>query len=632
MCGITGLFSFNEIGRINQMYLVNATQALESRGPDFQDFYQDHWVGLGHRRLSIIDTSPKGNQPIQDEAGRYTIIYNGEIYNYKELKKGLAEKGYSFRSDTDTEVVLKLYMEEGERCLEKVNGFFALAIYDKKEQSMFLARDRMGIKPLLYVHDGDRFIFASEMKALMAYGIKKELNYQALLAYLELNYIPHPLTIFNGVNKCPPGHYMVVKNGQLSQKRYYQLGRSDQTGDSLSYEDAKASLVSLLEKSVQRRLIADVPIGVFLSGGIDSSCITALASRQVDQLNTFSIGYQDEPFFDETHYANEVADRFNTNHQVFSLTNNDLLAHLDGIVNYLDEPFADSSAIPVYILSQETRKSATVALSGDGADEIFSGYNKHYALNQSLQGGIKNSLVTALAPIWSMMPKSRSGKVGNLFRQLERYSKGGKLSPRERYWLWASFNSKKQALSYLSPNSLQAIDHNAFEALRNQYLDVIPESPDLNHFLMADAQLVLPNDMLTKVDLMSMANGLEVRVPFLDHEVVDFAFNLPVEYKIDGKMRKRIVRDAFRDILPQSLYSRAKQGFEVPLLKWFRKELKGELDNVLFNQSKIDEQGVFQWKSINRLRRQLHSTSPGDAHARVWALYVFQKWWGNYVL
>jgi len=631
MCGITGVFSFNEVGRINQMYVVNATRALSKRGPDFEDFFQDYFVGLGHRRLSIIDTSARGNQPMEDETGRYIIVFNGEIYNYRELRKGLLRKGHSFKSDSDTEVLLKLFVEKKEKCLDRLNGFFAFAIYDKEESSLFLARDRMGIKPLLYTMDEDRFIFGSEMKALLAYGLRKELNYEALLTYLQLNYIPSPQTIIKNVFKCPPGHYLWVKNGEMTTGQFYEIKRSDREfGENLSYDHAKSKLVDLLDQSVQRRLIADVPIGAFLSGGIDSSCITALASRHVDQLNTFSIGYQDEPFFDETHYANEVADHFKTNHQVYSLTNYDLLSHMDDIVNYLDEPFADSSAIPVYILSQETRKTATVALSGDGADEIFSGYNKHYAFNQSLSGGLNNSLIATLLPFWRLLPKSRSGRFGNLVRQLERFAKGLKLSPRERYWLWASFNSKEQATRFLSGHSRNGVDVALYEKYRNNYLENISDSPDLNDFLLADAKLVLPNDMLTKVDLMSMANSLEVRVPFLDHEVVDFAFGLPVDFKIDGKMRKKIVRDAFRDILPESLYHRPKQGFEVPMLKWFRKEFKGELDRTVFDQSFMEDQGIFSWNETKKLRQTLHSANPGDAHAKVWALYVFQKWWGNY--
>ncbi|MDA0197027.1 MAG: asparagine synthase (glutamine-hydrolyzing) [Bacteroidetes bacterium] len=631
MCGITGVFAFNEVGRINQMYLVSATDAIESRGPDFKDYYQDYFVGLGHRRLSIIDTSAKGNQPMSDSSGRYTIVFNGEIYNYKELKRELEQKGHSFKSDADTEVLLSLYIKEKENCLAKLNGFFAFAIYDKQEETMFLTRDRIGIKPLLYTIDDDRFIFGSEMKSLLAYGIKKDLDQTSLFTYLQLNYTPHPRSIIKDIKKCPPGHYIQVKRNEFNIIPYYDIPyRSGEVGSRLSYEEAKKSLVDKLDKSVQRRLVADVPIGAFLSGGIDSSCITALASRHVDQLNTFSIGFKDEPFFDETKYANEVAKHLGTQHEVFSLGNDDLLNHLDQIINYIDEPFADSSAIPVYILSRETRKTATVALSGDGADEIFSGYNKHYALSKSNSKSLQNTLITLLHPLWKMAPKSRAGKIGNLFRQLDRFARGSKLSSQDRYWLWASFNSELEASKYLASGMTDSL-RGEFQELKTLFTGAIPKEPTLTDYLAADTRLVLPNDMLTKVDMMSMANGLEVRVPFLDHELVEFAFSLPDEYKMQRKLRKRILRDAFQDMLPASIYGRGKHGFEVPLLKWFRKELKSELDKSLFNQELIIDQGIFNWKQIKKLRNQLHSFNPADAHAKTWGLFVFQKWYSHYM-
>ena len=533
----------------------------------------------------------------------------------------------------DTEVLLKLFVEEKEECLKKINGFFAFAVYDKEEAVLFLARDRIGIKPLLYTIDEDRFIFGSEMKAILAYGINKELNHEALLTYLQLNYIPHPQTILKGINKCPPGHFMWVRKGRLSLHSFYVPGHHKSVNPpSADYEHSKKQLMELLEESVVRRLVSDVPLGAFLSGGIDSSCVTALASRHVDHLKTFSIGYRDEPFFDETGYANQVAEHCGTDHHVFSLTNYDLLKHLDDIVNYLDEPFADSSAIPVFILSRETRKHVTVALSGDGADEIFSGYNKHYALQRTLGRSFRNAIVSLLLPLWTALPKSRSGAFGNFVRQLERFGRGYKLSPGERYWMWASFNNKTQALNLLSAETRDAVNDEFYESFRSQYLGGLNKDSDLNDFLMADTQLVLPNDMLTKVDLMSMANNLEVRVPFLDHEVVDFAFQLPVHFKIKGITRKKIIRDTFEDILPVEIMNRSKMGFEVPLLKWFRNELSSELDEVVFNQTAIEEQGIYQWKQMQNLRKTLFSGNPRDAHATVWALYVFQKWWKSYML
>ncbi len=304
MCGITGIFAFNLVGKFNRINITAATQSLSKRGPDFQDIYLDDWVGLGHRRLSIIDTSAIAHQPMWDESKRYCIIFNGEIFNYRELKGDLLNKGATFFSQSDTEVLLKLYILEKENCLNKLNGFFAFCIYDKQEQSFFVARDRYGIKPLLYVHDEDKFLFSSEMKSILHYGIEKELDYTSLHTYLQLNYIPAPNTIFKNVKKLLPGHFIKIINCQLSIVNYYSIPyeASQAESNQISYEDGKEQLKNLLEASVQRRLIADVPLGAFLSGGIDSSVVTALASKHKPDLHTFSIGFRDEKFFDETKY------------------------------------------------------------------------------------------------------------------------------------------------------------------------------------------------------------------------------------------------------------------------------------------------------------------------------------------
>ncbi|HEY0741396.1 MAG TPA: asparagine synthase (glutamine-hydrolyzing), partial [Chryseosolibacter sp.] len=362
MCGITGIMSFNLVGKFNKIHISAATRAIEKRGPDFQDVYADEWVGLGHRRLSIIDTSSVAHQPMWDESKRYCIIFNGEIFNYRELKQDLLNKGVTFFSQSDTEVLLKLYIREKEACVPKLNGFFAFCIYDKAEQTLFVARDRFGIKPLLYQFDDNKFIFASEMKAILQYGIEKDIDHASLHTYLQLNYIPAPSTIFKNVKKLMPGHYINVRSNKIDIQKYYEVPyASGKPLSTIGFDDAKEKLKSLLENSVQRRLVADVPLGAFLSGGIDSSVITALASKHKPDLHTFSIGFKDENFFDETEYARLVAKHFKTEHTVFSLTNDDLYAHVHDILNYIDEPFADSSAINVFILSKETRKHATVA-------------------------------------------------------------------------------------------------------------------------------------------------------------------------------------------------------------------------------------------------------------------------------
>lgn len=628
MCGITGVFAFNLVGKFNMMHIHAATQALHQRGPDFQDIYFDDYVGLGHRRLSIIDTRSVAHQPMWDSTKRYCIIFNGEIFNYRELKEELEANGFVFVSTSDTEVLLNLYIRDGEACLGKLNGFFSFCIYDKLEQTLFVARDRYGIKPLLYLFDEDKFLFASEMKSLQHYGINKELDYSSLYTYLQLNYIPAPHTIFTHVKKLLPGHYLKVAQKKIQVHRYYEIPAGEKTP--LSYDQAKEAFANLLEDSVKRRLVADVPVGAFLSGGIDSSVITALAKKHKPDLHTFSIGFRDEKFFDETNYANLVAGHFKTDHTVFSLTNQDLFEHVHDVLDYIDEPFADSSAINVYILSKETRKHATVALSGDGADELLGGYNKHAAFHRTLHPGWKEQLIQSLDPLWRALPQSRNNAVGNRVRQFHRFAEGMNLDASERYWQWAGFALESQAGELLSPASREKFLQQEYQLRKKELLSTVPVKATMRDILLTDTQFVLPNDMLTKVDLMSMAHGLEVRVPFLDYRLVNFIFSLPDDYKITSSIRKRILQDSFKELLPAKLYKRPKKGFEVPLLKWFRKEMKDLIMNDLLSEKFIREQGIFDYAGIEHLKKQLFSSNPQDVHARIWALVVFQTWWKKF--
>ncbi|MEM9390611.1 MAG: asparagine synthase (glutamine-hydrolyzing), partial [Bacteroidota bacterium] len=609
-----------------------ATMALEKRGPDFQNVYNDQVVALGHRRLSIIDTSADGNQPMWDTTGRFCLIFNGEIYNYKELRADLEASGSSFKSQSDTEVLLQLLIKEGCEALNRVNGFFALAFYDLDEKRLFIARDRIGIKPLYYLIDEDRVLFGSEMKAILQYGINKDIDYTALYTYLQLNYIPAPATIFKSVKKLLPGHGIVIKPGEVKVESYYQIPFSKSGYTKESYEDQQLKLKELLEASVQKRLVADVPVGSFLSGGIDSSVIAALAKRHKPDLHTFSIGYKDEKFFDETNYARAVAKKIGSEHTVFSLTNQDLYSEVHQILDYIDEPFADSSAIAVYILSNETRKHATVALSGDGADELFAGYNKHAAFLRIINGGSAMKTVGALGTVWSWLPKSRNNVLTNKFRQLHRFSQGMKLSAAERYWQWAGFTNEADVDKLFSESSKQMFDRQYYQDFKHKILRYIPNREGVNDLLYTDVQLVLTDDMLTKVDRMSMANSLEVRVPFLDHELVEYAFRLPVKSKINPTIRKRIVQDTFKGILPQELYNRPKKGFEVPLLKWFRREMKSMIQDDLLSDSFINEQNIFNVREIKKLKKKLFSSNPGDVHARIWGLIVFQSWWKKNII
>jgi asparagine synthase (glutamine-hydrolysing) len=565
-----------------------------------------------------------------DQSGRYCIVFNGEIFNFRELRKELEGNGISFTSHSDTEVLLNLYIREKETCLNRLNGFFSFCVYDKQEQTFFLARDRYGIKPLLYQFDDNKFIFASEMKSLWQYGLEKVIDYSSLYTFLQLNYIPAPNTILKDVKKLMPGHFAKVSPGKLDIQEYYSIPKEN-IHKQYSYDQAKENLANLLEESVKKRLVSDVPLGSFLSGGIDSSVVTALASKHKTDLHTFSIGFKDEKFFDETEYASLVAKHLKTEHTVFSLTNDDLFKHVHSILDYIDEPFADSSAIAVYILSQETRKHATVALSGDGADELLGGYNKHAAFYRTLHPGVKENIVAGLYPLWKMLPKSRNNKIGNKFRQLARFAEGMRLSPQERYWRWAGYATETSVHKLLSKNSQQELDTMIYEQQKSEILKYISRNPSMNEMLYTDLHLVLPNDMLTKVDLMSMANSLEVRVPFLDVEVVNFLSTLPDDYKINQSMRKRILQDTFRDVLPVELYNRPKKGFEVPLLKWFRKEMKSLITDDLLSEKLIQEQQIFNYSEILKLKKQLFSSNPGDVHARIWGLLVFQSWWKKYL-
>lgn len=635
MCGITGFYTFDNNKANTLANVQQSNDKLVLRGPDNGGIFTDTRIAIGQRRLSIIDTSNAASQPMHDISGRYVIVFNGEIFNYQQLSiQYLAKfwkKNGAPKTHSDTEVLLYLLIEYGVACIEWLDGFFAFSFYDKQSGQMILARDPLGKKPLLYHTSNTGLAFSSEMKSLLAWDIPKELDYTVLHQYLQLNYIPQPQSIFKNVTKLQPGHYMIInETGIQEYKPYYKTKCRPENYGTYNYQQAKDQLIAKMDTAVQERMISDVPLGAFLSGGIDSSVIVALASRYTSKLNTFSVGYKDNSYFDETKYAALVAKKYNTNHHIFSLSNNDFLEHLNGVLEYIDEPFADSSAIPVYILSRMTRKHVTVALSGDGADEVFSGYNKHAAEWKIRKGSLAQTLVKAGAPLWKILPHSRNNKITNIFRQLDRFAEGAKLSDKERYWRWASFNTSNQAASLLSDAALQKVNMPLLQQEKDTLLSAIT-TDDFNEVLLTDVRLVLLSDMLVKVDMMSMANSLEVRSPFLDKKVVDFAFGLPSEYKIDATMKKKIVQDAFRPMLPEELYNRPKHGFEIPLLNWFRNELWGMINDDLLEKSFVAQQEIFNVAAIEALKQKLKSSNPEDSHATIWALIVFQYWWKKYL-
>lgn len=632
MCGITGAYALTEKGKEFHSKLEAAIATMSLRGPDGSGKYVEGIAALGHARLAIIDTSVSANQPFTDNSGRYTIVFNGEIFSYREIREEL--KDFTPRTTSDTEILLQGYIEWGEKVLDKLNGFFAFAIHDKETDELFLARDRMGIKPLLVYQDENAIVFGSEMKALMAFGIPREIDVVSQALYHQFNYTPYPETIFQNVVELDPGSWMRIKGKEgpsaslrVTNEVFWSIPKPTAPKTKLSYNQAQEKLRELMEKSVQRRMIADVPLGSFLSGGIDSSIIVTLAARQTDKLNTFSIGYADEPLFDETHYAEAVAKKIGSNHTVFKLTNDDLYADLHDVLNYIDRPFADSSALPVHILCKHTRKHVTVALSGDGADELFSGYNKHAAEFRARNLGLKEQVVAALKPLWFLMPASRNSSFGNTVRQLQKFSEGVSLGAKDRYWNWASFWSDEQVDQLIRDR----VNKDELKNRKSKLTVELGSTNDLDEILYTDLHQVLRNDMLTKVDLMSMANSLEVRVPFLDHEVVEFACSLPEEYKVTSTIRKRILQETFRADLPEMLFKRPKHGFEVPLLNWFKGELNSLIKDHLLSRKLIEEQGIFNWNAVQALINKLHSGDPGDSAMHIWNLIVFQTWWKRYI-
>ncbi|MDD2635447.1 MAG: asparagine synthase (glutamine-hydrolyzing) [Bacteroidales bacterium] len=626
MCGISGIYCFGNKAVQYADELNSAVKAIKLRGPDGSGVFIDKNIGIGHTRLAINDISEAGKQPFFDNTGRYHIVFNGEIYNYKEYQNELSKDGINFVSNSDTEVLLYLLIKYGEKALNKLNGFFAFAFYDSKKNTCIIARDRMGIKPLHYYKDREKIIFASELKGVLAWRIPKEIDYTSLTTYFQLNYLPTQQSILKNVYKLTPGTFLIVSQQGIEQKEYYKIPVYNNQQLSPSYSAAKTKLYSLIENSVKLRLTTDTTLGCFLSGGIDSSIITALAAQHTNKLNTFALGFTDNKYFDETKYAELVAKKYNTNHTVFKVSNDDLLQGLNSVLDYIDEPFADSSALAVNILCKLTQQNATVILSGDGADELFSGYNKHKAHYNARYAGTKEKMLAAMNPVWKVMPKSRNSKQANLMRQFNKFATGFKIAPADRYLFWASIASDDYTNSLLK----NKVPYAGSEFLKQHILNPNIDYSEINNVLYADLHLVLQGDMLTKVDLMSMANSVEVRVPFLDYTVVDFVAGLPASYKISSTSTKKILKDTFAQILPTELINRPKHGFEVPLLNWFKNELWQMIDNDLLNSSFIEEQGIFEIETINFLKKKLFSSNPEDTPAKIWALIVFQHWWKKY--
>jgi asparagine synthase (glutamine-hydrolysing) len=646
MCGICGKISCD--GQILDKDLIEKmSRAISYRGPDDSGTYFSHngnnpksefGVGFGHKRLSIIDLSNSAHQPMSNEDNTVWITYNGEIYNFNELKTELERKGHVFKSCSDTEVIIHSYEELGLEAIQRLNGMFAFAVWDNQLKRLWVGRDRIGIKPLVYFWDGKHFIFASEIKALLADPIvSKEIDFEALYMYLTFNYIPAPYTIFKGIRKLEPGHYLTIENGNLNISKYWDTPLdNDAELSRLSLKDQeeeyKKNLHTALDQAVKARMIADVPLGAFLSGGIDSSIIVALMSRHASRpFKTFSIGYKDDGIYDETGYAKAVARKYHTEHREFKLSYQDMLGVLPDILSSFDEPFADSSAIPTFIVSRETRNHVTVALSGDGGDELFAGYRSYLAefwfkKYMMIPGLLREGLAERII---NLLPDSRDTRCLECIRRLKKFIKGTKGSFADRVLSLKEVFPKDVRHKILLEKASANSDHDLSLAWVDRLLSS-HAGDRLNRILYSDLKDSLPGDMLTKVDWMSMINSLEVRVPFLDHRLVELAFKMPGCLKLKNGKTKYILKETFKDLLPPMIYRRSKAGFEVPISRWLKNELKYLLDQYLA-EDRIQNQGIFDPGIIKQLVGN-HLSGKTDTSWMLWNIIVFQSWYENYFL
>lgn len=639
MCGICGKLDLSN-RPVSEGLLETMCRSMAHRGPDDQGILSAPPIGLGHCRLSIIDLSASGREPMGNEDGTVWLVFNGEIYDFEPLRRMLTHRGHRLQSRTDAEVLIHLYEDEGISCLNRLNGMFAFALWDAPRQRLWLGRDRMGIKPICYAWNGRQFVFGSEIKAILCDpDIPREIDPEGLDLYLTLNYVPAPWTLFRGIRKLPPGTHLLLEKGELTISRYWDIpsttdspGRTGVTVTGTKDPEAYSrGLFDTLDAAVKRRLISDVPLGAFLSGGLDSTIIVGLMSRHMDRrVQTFSIGYRDLPSFDETAYAREAAAFHGTDHHEFRLGHRDVLDAFPAVLENLDEPFADSSAVPTYIVSKETRGHVTVALSGDGGDELFAGYRmyrgEHWARYYGrIPAFLRNRVI---APLVHRLPERRNAPALETLRRARKFVRGMSDSFAERFCGWREIfpYKERQALlrEPLGVNLYLGLVRRDASAASHRF----PEDP-VNRMLYLDARGLLHGDMLCKVDRMSMANALEVRVPMLDHNVVEYAFGLPGSLKMRGHKGKVILVDTFRDLLPPSLLRRPKMGFEMPVNAWLQNELRFLVEDYL-NETVIRKQGIFHPESVSELVRR-HMSGYQDTSWHLWNLIVFGHWYRTYL-
>ena len=617
MCGIAGYVT-RGAEPPKRGVLTEMTDALTHRGPDGWGLHSEKHpssemhVGLGHRRLAVIDVDG-GRQPMSTDRGRLWIVYNGEVYNFEEIRKELEGEGVRFRTRSDTEVVLELYRSRGIDMLSSLRGMFAFAIWDRRQRTLFLARDRLGQKPLVYFHDRRRFAFASEIKALHRLPwVPREPALEMLPAYLLHQYVPSPRSFFRGIRKLPPAHYLVLRDGKVQVRRYWDVAF---TGDSREPRWVQARrLEEAVDEATRLRLVSDVPLGSFLSGGIDSSVIASCMARSSGSgVKTFSIGF-DRSSFDETGYARLVSRRLSTEHQESRVTPQ-AMAILPKLVWHFDEPFGDSSAIPTYYLARMTRQHVTVALSGDGGDEILGGYDRYRAVLAAeaadrLLGGNSRRISS-----WAGSP--------GLGRRASRWLEAMALPPEERYLQWVGVFTPEQIHRVLEPWVLEEAEGKASSFIQAR-LDAAAGNDGAHRAMEADLKSYLPEDILVKVDITTMANSLECRSPFLDHRLVELAARIPRPWKVGPFRSKGILREAFAGRLPRRVLRRGKMGFGVPVGEWFRGDHGDALAEILTGRT-ARSRGIFRMAEVERMISEHRSGVASHGH-RLWSLLFFEMW------
>jgi len=632
MCGVTGRLNLNDVA-INPQLIRDMTGSLHHRGPDGMGIYCMGQVSLGHRRLEVIDLSKAARQPMHNtacvQAGRarpLVTVFNGEIYNFGDLRSELTAGGHQFQSRSDTEVILHLYEDYGARCLKFLRGMFAFAIWDETEHALFGARDRIGKKPFFYYFDGNQFLFASEPRAILVDpSVRAEPDLKAIHHYLTYGYVPGDLSAFKSIHKLPPAHYLILKDGRLKVERYWKLSYSNKL--KISEEDAIQEVRRRLHQAVRLRLVSDVPLGAFLSGGIDSAAAVALMSQESSSpVKTFSIGFE-EKAYNELPYARLVAERFHTDHHEF-IIRPDAMAILPKLVWHYGDPFGDSSAIPSFYLSELTRQHVTVALSGDGGDEDFAGYDR-YVGNQvaAFYDRLPLSARKLAEGFVALLPDSPHSKT--FLYTLKRFFAAASLEPRRRYGQWIGYflNGTKETLC--TPEFREVIGNiDSLDILVGHY-----EQSDARDFIDAtldvDVNLYLPDDLLVKMDIATMAFGLEVRSPLLDHELMEFVARLPSSLKLRGRTKKYIFKRALQGLVPEEILNRPKMGFGVPLDRWFRNELKNFAYEILLGAG-ARSRGYFRMEAIKELLDQ-HCRSRANHQHLLWNLLMLELWHKVYI-